>query len=138
MGFKLKKELIFPWPVKVIEPDPDNAGKHLEREFTALFAIIDPKDAKAAEEKRRKIVAQITPELSLDELKVIQAEVDAHDLAAIKQVMKGWQDIVDDDDRPIDFTDKSFREVLEYPRVKSALIRAYREAISEDQARLKN
>jgi hypothetical protein len=136
--FKLSSELTFPWPVKVIEPDPKHAGKLIEHEFQVIFAIIDPDDAKKSAEERRTILAKMKPETELGELKVIQAELSAHDEKALRAVVRGWENIIDDDGKPIKFTDVTFRAAYAHERVKVALIRAYEEAISQDKARLGN
>ncbi|MFD1330259.1 hypothetical protein [Mycoplana ramosa] len=136
--FKLSSELTFPWPVKVIEPDPVKAGTFAEYEFQVTFAIIAPDKAKASAEARNAIIARSTPESTLDELKAIQAELELHDSKALEDVVRGWKDIVGEDDKPLPFTPENLATVSQHARVRAALIRAYQEAISEDKARLGN
>jgi hypothetical protein len=137
--FKVSRELTFPWPVKVIEPDPDKAGALIEREFTVFFALLHPDEAKASAEARTAILKQMTPETGLEELKAIQEQLRLHDLGATRAVIRGWgNDIVGDDDQPLPFTPANLEDLLKYPRVQTAMGTAYKEAISEDKARLGN
>lgn len=137
--FKVSRELTFPWPVKVIEPDPDNAGALIERECTILFILPHPDDVRASTEARTAILSQMKPETALEELKAIQEELRLHDLDAVRAVIRGWgEDVVDADEQPLPFTPENLEEVLKHPRVQTALARAYKEAISEDKARLGN
>ncbi|SEH22528.1 hypothetical protein [Rhizobium sp. NFR12] len=136
--FKLSSELTFPWPVKVIEPNPGSPGELIEREFEVIFAILDPEVGRKRTAERRAILAKMTPGMELDELKVIQEEIHAHDQTALQEVIRGWSSIVGDDDKPIAFTDVTFRAVTAHERVRIGLVRAYEEAISQDKARLGN
>ncbi|MBP1844757.1 hypothetical protein J2046_003024 [Rhizobium petrolearium] len=150
MTFKLFSELTFPWPVKVMEPDPAKPGKHILREFEVTFAILPPERIQASRDARlailkkmdRKTVGEdgVEEPLGLDELKLIQAELEEHDKAAVQDVVRGWSKIVDadDGDKPIPFTDATFRALYAIERVKMGLLNAYEEAISQDRARLKN
>ncbi|MGK9039225.1 phage tail assembly chaperone [Rhizobium sp. SA279] len=138
MAFKLSQELTFKWPVKVLEPDQGTPGKLIEREFTAHFAIIDPALAKEADKQRLALFEQIKPEMNAKELADVQALIDAHDFHSLSQVLRGWDGIVGDDDLPIPFREDNFKMVYAHDRVKHALNRAYREALSEDKARLGN
>lgn len=138
MAFKLKNTLQFPWPVKVWEPHPEKPGKLIEREFTGHFKLIDPETSRASDEARLAIVAEITPETTPDQVKDIQRRLDEHDREASLDVFTGWDGIEDEDGTPIKFSPESFDEVYRIPRVAAAIKRAYREAISEDKARLGN
>ena len=137
--FKVSSTLTFPWPVKVIEPDPDNAGTLVEREFTARFKILSPERIKASNSKRMAILEKTKSETALKKLKQIQAELEAHDRSAVLEVLDGWQDdIVDENDKPIPFNEANFNSLYAHDRIRSAFGRAYQDAISEDKARLKN
>lgn len=138
MAFKLSSELTFKWPVKVLEPDQGTPGKLIEREFTAHFAIIDPEQSKETDKQRVTLFEQIKPDMPVKDLRDVQALIDAHDFAALSQVIRGWHGIVDDDEKPIPFNSDNLRMVYAHDRVKNALRRAYQEAISEDKARLGN
>lgn len=137
--FKVMSTLTFPWPVKVIEPDLSDAGALVEHTFTARFKILPPERIKASNAKRLAILEKTKTETALRKLKQIQAELEAHDRAAVFEVLAGWdEDLVDQDEKPIPFTEANFNAIYAHARVRSAFGRAYEEAISEDKARLKN
>ncbi|WP_440410619.1 phage tail assembly chaperone [Neorhizobium petrolearium] len=138
MAFKLFSTLTFRWPVKVMEPDPKRPGKHVEHEFEAIYKILPPEQIEASVEKRKAILAKIQPETSLDEMKLIQTELEAHDFEALREVLDGWDKIVDEDDRAIPFTDTNLRQLYKIDRIHKAFEHSYQEAISQDRARLKN
>jgi hypothetical protein len=139
MTFKLSSELTFPWPVKVIEPDPDKAGEKIERVFTAIFVMLDPDEAKASDETRSNILRQVKPDLKAKELRAIQEQLELHDRVALRRVLKGWKDdIQDEDGKPLPFNDATFSNVYRFPHIRAALLRAYREAITEEGGRLGN
>lgn len=136
--FKVVANLLFWWPVKVLEPDPDKPGKLVEKTFEAQLQLIDEDEAKTSAEVRRKILAKLTPDLGEDELKVLNEELEAHDKLALRRVLVGWRDIEDADGRPLAFSEEAFSALYKIRRVRAALNRAYLEAISEDKARLGN
>ncbi len=137
--FKLSDSLTFPWPVKVIEPHPTDAGKHAEHVFTVLFRMPPPEEAEQSVKARRAIVEQLVEGLSDKEVAAIGEALTAHDEAQLRALIVGWRDdVVGEDDQPLPFTAENVARVLAYPRVQRALIRAYNEAIVEDQARVKN
>lgn len=140
MTFKLSAELTFPWPVKVIEPDPNNAGKKIEHEFTAIFAFLDPDEEKASATARLEILKRASnPDLKAKELRAIQNELEAHDRDALLRVLRGWSDFEDAETRePFPFTPEVFAAVYRHPRVRNAFLRGYKEAITEDGGRLGN
>ncbi|CDN93477.1 hypothetical protein [Agrobacterium tumefaciens] len=138
MAFKLSQELTFPWPVKVIEPNPHIPGKLLEQEFIAQFALISPDRAKARDAERLAILEQVKPETEGEELRKINEALAAHDFKALTDVLRGWDGVFDDYNNAIPFNPETVEIVCAHTRVKNALIRAYRESISEDKARLGN
>jgi dTDP-4-dehydrorhamnose 3,5-epimerase-like enzyme len=138
MSFKLSSELTFKWPIKVLEPDQSTPGKLVERVFMGHFAIIEPALAKETDAKRRAILEQITEKTEAKDLKDIQALLEAHDFSALKDVLRGWHDLLDEDDKPIPFNSETLKMVYAHQRVKNAFNRAYQEAVSEDKARLGN
>lgn len=138
--FKLSDSLTFPWPVKVIEPHPTDAGRQVENVFTVVFRMPPPEEAEQSVKARRAIVEQLKVEgLSDEAVAAIGDELVAHDEAQLCNLVAGWRDdLIGDDDAPLPFTLDNLTRVLRYPRVQRALIRAYNEAIIEDQARVKN
>ncbi|TWC85657.1 tail assembly chaperone [Rhizobium sp. SJZ105] len=138
MAFKLSQELTFRWPVKVIEPDPHTPGKLIEQEFTAHFAIIAPDRAKARDAERLALFEQVKPETEGQELRDINKRIEKHDFESLTDVLRGWDGVFDDYNNAIPFNPETVEIVCAHTRVKNALIRAYRESISEDKARLGN
>ncbi|MGD9476147.1 hypothetical protein [Shinella sp. G-2] len=139
MTFKFTPELTFSWPVKVIEPDPNNAGKKLEHVFTARFATMDPDEAKAADAERAAILRPMKPDMKAKEARAMQEQLDLHDRVALRRVLRGWdEDLQDADGKPIPFNDETFALIFRFPHIRHALVRAYGEAISDDGGRLGN
>lgn len=139
MTFKLSTEVTFPWPVKVIEPNPEKPGEKIERVFTAIFALIDPDEAKASEEARLNILRQTKAESKAKELRAIQEQLDLHDRVALRGVLRGWEkDILGADDKPLRFNEENFNALYRWPHVRAALLRAYKEAITDDGGRVGN
>lgn len=137
--FVLSETFTFPWPVNVLEPDPDNAGKLLEHTFTARFELIDREEAIANDRARIEIVLRMAGEADPAKLQQIREDLAAHDRASILRVLRGWEDDLRDSvNNPIPYSDATVSAVLRHDRVHNALQRAYHEAISEDKARLGN
>lgn len=136
--FKLSSELTFRWPIKPIEPDPENPGQLIEREFIGIFKIVEPEKAKTTDEARREIMKRATDDATIETLTKANADLKAHDFHAVRDVLTGWEKIVGDDGNPIPFNDETFAAVYAHNRVRTAILRSYAEAISEDRARLKN
>ncbi len=91
MAFKLMRELVFKWPVKVMEPDPESPGQYVEKTFTAIMAIIDPEKVKASNEKRLQILSENAIEKDFAKLKKLQARLAKHDEEAMREVLRGWK-----------------------------------------------
>lgn len=136
--FKLSSELTFRWPIKPIEPDPESPGMLIERKFIGIFKTIAPKKAKASDKARREILKRATADATVETLTQANADLSAHDLAAVRDVLIGWEEIVGDDDNPLPFNDETFAAVYAHDHVRAAIVKAYAEAISQDKARLKN
>lgn len=139
MTFKLSSEVVFPWPVKVLEPNPDKPGEKIERVFTATFVLIDPDEAKASELERLDILKQAKTDTKAKELRAIQEQLEFHDRNALRRVLKGWHDdIQDESGNPLPFNDETFNAVYRWPHVRAAFVKAYKEAITDDGGRLGN
>lgn len=157
MSFKLSTELVFPWPVTVLEPSHDEPGKLEEKTFTGVFALVSPEKAKARDDARKEIGRQISAlqgriataraegdeATALDgvfeEITALEEKLSDHDTLAARDVFRGWKDdLLDENGQPMPVNAESIDWVFSHTRVRSGLVRAYREAISEDKARLKN
>lgn len=136
--FKFSEKLNFKWPVKVIEPHPDIPGELIEHEFIALFEVMPPEESDAMTAARRKIEKKVTPDMTEAQLDKVQKELDEHDLKTLKRVLRGWEGLIDANDDPMPFTEKTFRALYPHRRIRNALTRSYIEALSEDRARLGN
>lgn len=136
--FKVVPNLTFWWPVKVLEPDPEQPGKLVAQEFEAEFRLIADGEVKASAEARRQIVARFSPDLDEEALTTLNDELENHDKAALRRVLVNWRNIVDVAGKPIEFDEISFTGAYGMRRIRTALSRAYAEAISEDKARLGN
>ncbi|RRY09007.1 hypothetical protein [Brucella anthropi] len=136
--FKFSPNLTFWWPVKVIEPHPDEPGKLVEHEFEAKFETVPPEEGKAWLKARNALVAKITPDLSEAEIEALQSELDEHDLKRVKNVLRDWRNVSDADGKVIPFNDTTFRLLYDHIRVRNGIVRAYLDALSEDKARLGN
>jgi hypothetical protein len=147
--FKLVSNLTCWWPVKVIEPDPDKLGKHIEHQFEAEFTVLDREDSQRIDELRAELLKGFEKAVERGEdgkvptdveekLKKAQAELDAYDVNAFRRVLKDWRGILDDDGQPFRFSEENFLIAMKHERIRVGLNRAYQEAISQDKARLKN
>ena len=136
--FRFVKSLTFWWPVTVREPDPDQPGAMVEQSFEAQFRLIDDARVKASRQARRALMDRLTPDMSAGDIEAIQDEIDAHDRAALAEVLADWRDICDGDGLPIPFSGPAFEELYGERRFRAALTRAYGEAIAEDGGRVKN
>lgn len=135
--FLFSENLTFWWPVKPIEPDPDQPGKFIEREFEVLFELPTPDEAEADRKARLELIEALTkPNLGDDDFKIAQNNLQASDDAMALRRIKDWRNIADKDGVALPFA--LFAKVFAYPHIKTAIERAYVEAISEDKARLGN
>ncbi len=135
--FVFSQNLTFWWPVKPIEPDPDQPGKLIEREFEAQFELPTPDEAEADRKNRAKLLeALLKQDISDDEYQKAQDDLRTFDDALALRRIKNWRNIVDQHGEPLPFS--LFPKIFAYAHVKAAIDRAYGEAISEDKARLGN
>lgn len=135
--FVFSENLSFWWPVKPIEPDPEHAGKLIEREFEVLFELPTPEEGEADRKARAALLeALLKPELGDEEYQKAQADLRAFDDELALRRIKDWRKISDQGGNPLPFS--MFAKVFAYAHIKSAIDRAYVEAISEDKARLGN
>lgn len=130
--FKLQSSLSCWWPVKVKEPDPKKPGKFIEHQFEAEFHIITRDEASRRNAARSAILDK------KGDNKDILAEIEAFDDRAYHATILNWRDVVDDDDKPLEFSAAALDAALQHNRVRAALNRAYEEAVSLEGARLGN
>lgn len=135
--FVFSENLTFWWPVKPIEPDPDHPGKLIEREFEVLFELPTPDEANADRKARAELLEKVTNlDLTDEDYQAAQQNLRAFDDALALRRIKDWRKIANKDGVALPFS--SFPKVYAFQHIKSAIDRAYGEAISEDKARLGN
>ena len=86
MAVVRKKNKNFKWPVVVREPSETNAGEYAENEFVAIFARLTRTEYAKLGEK--------------DELE------------SLKQILKGWEGLNEEDGTPISFSKTVLKEFL--------------------------
>lgn len=136
--FKLVDNLTAWWPVKVLQPDPDRPGKMKEFEFEIEFEIIDRDETRRMDEQRAELIKQAEADPSEATLRRVQGALEEADLASFRRVIRNWRGIVDEQDRPIAFTEESFLVAMKHNRIRAGINKAYQEAIGQDGARLGN
>lgn len=126
MKFKIAKERLFWWPVKVSfpNPDPKQAGKLISQEFNMQFAAL-PKEEYAKAQAARA-------QMSLEE--AVEHE---HDLMI--RVCRNWDDqVVDEEGAPVSFSEDVLRDLMSDGYFRIGLYSAYQQATSGEAARSKN
>lgn len=136
--FKLVRNLTFWWPVKVIEPDPTHAGKTIEYQFEAEFEILDRDEDKRVKAKRTELLGQLSKNSSEENIAKVEAELDALDEGTFRRAIRNWRNIGDEHGNPLAFTEETFATAMKHERVRVGLVKAYREAVSQEGARLGN
>ncbi len=144
--FKVVKNLAAWWPVAVLEPDDQNPGVLVERQFQAQFVIRSREEAKALQEQRNALTRQLpgSAEFLADyhaataKAEEINAAIEAHDRKVFHLNITNWRDVVDYDETPLPFSSEALDMALNLDRVRVGLVNAYDEAVSNDKARLGN
>lgn len=108
MMFRLVKEAQSPWPVHIRMVDP--AGAVVEQTLTLRLVRVG--------------VAEFETLFGAQPAGTA-AEVKAQNRAIFDRVVRGWDDLVDANDRPIPFTPEAIEELLDYPGFGSAFGKAY-------------
>ncbi|MBC7313600.1 MAG: hypothetical protein H5U11_13995, partial [Rhizobium sp.] len=134
--FKLVDSLTAWWPVKVLQPDPDKPGKMKEFEFEIEFEIIDRDETKRMDEQRAELIKQAEADPSEATLRRVQDALEEVNLASFRRVIRNWRGIVDEQDRPISFTEESFVVAMKHNRIRAGLNKAYQEASGQEGVRL--
>ncbi len=136
--FKLVQNLTVWWPVKVIEPDPEKPGSFVEHTFEVELEILDRDYSKNRDAMRVELLKTAEADPSEENLKRVQAELDAFDTASFTRVVKNWRGVIGEKDEVIPFSNETFAAALKLERIRVALNRAYQDAIDQDKARLGN
>jgi hypothetical protein len=122
--FTLAKEHLYWWPVEIKMPDPAKPGKFHTQKFQMQFRA-QPTDE--ARELTREIEG-------------LPAEQQAErEHAHLICVCRDWnEDVVDEDNKPIAFSEDRLRQALQFAWFRMGLYTAYRDSIVGDEARKGN
>lgn len=116
MRFSQIEQLTFWWPVKVRVPHPEKAGEIQEHKFKAQF-YLPPQEERDAHDET-----------------IAAAKTDRERRAAEAKMMHticvGWDEVEDDDKKPVPFSVGDFDRMLQSPHAKAALYAAYYEALA--------
>ena len=124
MKFTLAKTVRYWWPVIVRLPDPENPGKIIEQRLKVLFEPKRRDEAFTAQEAYAKLT---TPKERL-----------LHEQAELTDVVKGWDDVVDEDKSPIPFTVEALDQALQFSWFRAGVYDAYAQSLNGEEARLGN
>lgn len=111
--FRMTSSRLYWWPVTVSFPDPDpkKAGQVIEQECNVQFAESDRQEAHAFDEE----TATLLP---------LAREGREHEWLISRT--RGWDDnVVDDKDQPIPFTEAALREAMRSNYFRIGLYTAY-------------
>lgn len=124
MKFILTKEHVYPWPVTINPPDPDNPGAVLEQKFNMTFRAMPRDEAKALDDEISALPADKQLDRSDD---------------VLRRVCVGWDDqVVGDDGKPIAFSAELLEQALQFSWNRIGLYQAYRQSLQGRAAELGN
>lgn len=124
MKFTLAQTVRYWWPVTVRLPDPETPGKILEQQLQVLFEPKGRDEAIAAQEAYAQ----------LDSAK----ERSAHEHRELADVVKGWDDVVDEEKAPIPFSEEALSRALQFSWFRAGVYEAYAQSLNGEEARLGN
>lgn len=119
MTFKMTKEHLYWWPVEVKVPatEHNRAGTFQVMELKMLFVATRKEEASSSS---------------------VDGDAPTSDTPEIEKFVRDWDDVIDDDGKPVPFTDKNFRLAMGTVWFRSAVYRAYTASLVGDEARTKN
>jgi hypothetical protein len=123
MKFVLAPSMTYWWPVVVRIPDPEKAGSIIEQKLKVQF---EPEEQDAALEQAEIYAGLASPK-----------ERAAHERRQLVNVVRGWDDVIDGDKKPVPFTEENFRAALQKKWFRDGLYRGYSESLN-GEARLGN
>ena len=107
--FIMKKPGPYLWPVAFTLAGDNGAMQ--EFTFTAQFRQLPQREIDALFEKLKETPPQIS------------------DTDIVKQVLIGWRDVQDESGQPVPFNNDSLDTLLDYPRARAGIARAYFESV---------
>lgn len=136
--FKLVKTLTTWWPVKVYVPDPENPGTFQSFEFEAELEILDRDEVKKNKQERDGLLAAYSADPTESKLTELEEKLEALQDRTILRVVRNWRGIIDDDDKPLLFSEQMLLQALKRDGVREGINVAYAEAIDTGKARQGN
>lgn len=135
--FVLRKNLTCRWPVKVIEPHPENPGETQESEFTVDFLLLGRDQREENDRQRSALIQALQDATEPSAIEAAKDALKAYGDDRYAEVIKGWSGI-EDENGPVSFSPENLKLVLGNDYVRRALDAAYYDAITLDKARLGN
>lgn len=116
MAFLIQQNPTYRWPLTLSLPVDD--GKREKSTFTAIFRRL--RQSRIEEISKQARSAQYGKE---DE-----AELPS-DRDVVREIMAGWDDVIDDEREPVPFTDSALSQMLEIPTVSGQIIAQWFESL---------
>lgn len=115
MKFVLTREHLYPWPVVISVPDPENAGAVIEQKFTMVFRAMPLDESQKLDEE----IAALPPE---------QQATRQDDL--LRAVARDWDDqVVREDGTPVPFSIEALTLAMQHSWFRIGVYQAYRESL---------
>lgn len=111
--FVFKKACEFKWPVRIQVPEERRV---VTKEVTGVFTTVPP-------ERVQQIVREAINDFS-DAGRGADGQANA-DLRLMREVLAGWEGVVDEDKQPIEFTDEAREALMAVPYIRAAFVEAY-------------
>lgn len=118
MAFKLQQSTTYVWPVKIVLPI--DGGKRLTETFDATFRRLP-----------QSRINEIVKLARLQERGRLDDDQELEDQDAAREIMVGWDGVEDDDGKPIPFSEKAAKELLEIPTVAGQIVKAWFGSLAE-------
>lgn len=118
MTFVLAKQYEFTWPVTVTLPD--EKGKHVTRTFTGHFRMMEQGEFKEMNDALQRALAE----------DISQAQDTTTEI--VVRTMTGWDEVVDEDNQPIAFSEDTLRAACRFGPICRAIYEAYKDAVNPD------
>ena len=124
MQFKLAKTYRYWWPVVLMIPDPANPGQIVKQNLRIEFEPLPQEELTAAHEESAKLQTM--------------REVNDHGIRQIKRVIRNWDGVVDDDGKPVPFSEAALEQALQHAWFRTAVQKALKDSQNGEAARLGN
>lgn len=95
---------------------PNGTGKSMTHKFTIVFA-------RKSQDELDELYRRMTPD------KLVDGEQQLTDDELLDEVVKGWEDVLDDQDRPLEFTPSNFAALKNIYPTRPTLVQAFFDSI---------